>query len=1169
MVKASASATIFLLAVVVCLYAAPSAAADYEVTLSSDSEPALSGELRYGLENSTGVVFFSQTGFPAGSTTTINVSSALEVGDDLTVNGLHSGQSLGDIVISASGCDCLRLSGQNSAIYGLTLIGGNVGIEITGSYNQVGSASGPNQILGNHSSGVRVSGGTSNLIEANYVGIDATGAPSGNDGEGIRIVGGASGVGVVDNHVAANGSYGISINPAGDGASEITLTGNYVGTNLTGTAAAGNALGGIRVNGAVNVVVGGSRALGEGNLVSGHSGGAGIEFNACTQSGNACYGNLLGTDFLGQNSLANREGLVLTDSASISVGTSSDYRNVISGNTVCGLRLTQSATGSVLTRENLIQGNYVGVASDGSSALPNGSGQAGEGGIIVEENAGDNLIGGEAEGQGNVISANRGAGIILAASGGNFISGNLVGSNASGLDLGNESCGLVLEGGSSSNLVQANIVAFNLHSDGIRAAEASTAYNLFRENSIHSNQDLGIRLVDGANQGLAAPEIEAVSWLSSTAARVSGFRTSGCGVEVYRADVAGSGPGQGQEYLGTSPPAAFTAWTIEEVSGLVEGEWLTAVQFSLQSSTSEFSANCRFAAETPTATPSVMPSPSCTPSRIPTVSPTPTASAPPSPTPRPPELLHSFPLDTDPGWTTESDWAFGVPAGWGGGTDPLNDGYPDPTSGHTGDNVYGYNLEGNYPNNMPAYYLTTTALDCSAATGITLYYWRWLNVECIQHDKARLHYSTDGVNWIKLSENLNCPINTTDSSWSRQTHSAPLAAYQPEVYLRWEMGPSDELRGFSGWNIDDIEIWGVPQATRTPTPTPSPSPTPTASPSSSPSPTISPVPTATPPPTASPTSSPLPTRTPASPVRAYFFPLDFNPSWNAGSGWEFGRPRGEGNDSGWFNPDPTSGATGINVFGYNLAGDYSPGMAVSHLSTQALDCSFLEAISLRFQRWLNVERAQYDHAKVEFSTDGINWVVLWENPFSFDIDTSDSSWRTVALNLPSSADGAAGLRLRWAMGPTDSFNNYSGWNIDDIEIWGIPTGPLPGPSPTGQPASPTPAQTVVPSPSPTPSPVPSPEPTPLLGVWLNPVAGGDYAGDGTVRPAVFRSAEGLWVVRGVSRFYFAALADQPVSGDYDGDGTDEAAIFRATTSLWKVRFLSRFYFGRAADRRVP
>ena len=47
-------------------------------------------------------------------------------------------------------------------------------------------------------------------------------------------------------------------------------------------------------------------------------------------------------------------------------------------------------------------------------------------------------------------------------------------------------------------------------------------------------------------------------------------------------------------------------------------------------------------------------------------------------------------LDTDPGWTTSGQWAFGVPQGAGG------DNGNDPAAGVTGPNVYGYILAGDY-----------------------------------------------------------------------------------------------------------------------------------------------------------------------------------------------------------------------------------------------------------------------------------------------------------------------------------------------------------------------------------------------------------------------------------------------------------------------------------------
>lgn len=80
---------------------------------------------------------------------------------------------------------------------------------------------------------------------------------------------------------------------------------------------------------------------------------------------------------------------------------------------------------------------------------------------------------------------------------------------------------------------------------------------------------------------------------------------------------------------------------------------------------------------------------------------------------------------------------------------------------------------------------------------------------------------------------------------------------------------------------------------------------------------------------------------------------------------------------------------------------------------------------------------------------------------------------------------------------------------------------------------------------------------------------GDYDGDGTSDIAVFRESSGLWAVRGLTRLYFGADGDIPVSADYSGDGTSEFAVFRSVNGLWAARGLSRVYFGRGGDIPVP
>jgi hypothetical protein len=175
-------------------------------------------------------------------------------------------------------------------------------------------------------------------------------------------------------------------------------------------------------------------------------------------------------------------------------------------------------------------------------------------------------------------------------------------------------------------------------------------------------------------------------------------------------------------------------------------------------------------------------------------------------TPPPPSVVYSFPLDSDPGWSVEGNWAFGQPTGGSG-----DSGAPDPTSGYTGNNVYGYNLDGGYEYSMPQRYLTTTAIDCTDLTDVQLKFRRWLGVETGTYDHAYVRVSNNGTTWSTIWQNPSGSGNhTDDGAWTYQSYDiSAMADEQPTVYVRWVMGTSDATRTYCGWNVDDIEIWGV------------------------------------------------------------------------------------------------------------------------------------------------------------------------------------------------------------------------------------------------------------------------------------------------------------------------------------------------------------------------
>ncbi|MBI5762960.1 MAG: hypothetical protein HZA51_05480 [Planctomycetes bacterium] len=163
---------------------------------------------------------------------------------------------------------------------------------------------------------------------------------------------------------------------------------------------------------------------------------------------------------------------------------------------------------------------------------------------------------------------------------------------------------------------------------------------------------------------------------------------------------------------------------------------------------------------------------------------------------QPPTTVFSYSLSANPGWTTQGQWAYGVPQGICG----------DPTSGFTGPNVYGYNLAGCYADNIATVqYLTTTPINCTGMNGVTLRFRRWHGQESSQWDHSNIQASNDGVNWTTIWS-YNGPT-FTETSWSLQTYSiASVADNMPSVRIRWGMGTSDTNTNSCGWNIDDVEI---------------------------------------------------------------------------------------------------------------------------------------------------------------------------------------------------------------------------------------------------------------------------------------------------------------------------------------------------------------------------
>ncbi|MEG4842012.1 DUF4347 domain-containing protein, partial [Microcoleus sp. B9-D4] len=265
-----------------------------------------------------------------------------------------------------------------------------------------------------------------NTVAGNYIGTNATGTaalPNALFGVAVQNGGSINTIGGIApgdrNVISGNGADGIII--VGSPAGSNRVLGNYVGTNAAGTAALPNASG-VTINGVLNNTI-------SGNVISGNN-NIGIAILNQGSTNNLVTGNFIGTNFDGTTAVPNTNvGVVIGGGASNNTigGTLPATRNIISGNSNGnGVVLTGAATVG-----NSLFGNFIGVAVDGTTPLPNTTG-------VLINLANNNAIGGILLDQGNSIGSNLGSGVNIIAGIGNRIQRNSIFANAGiGIDLGN------------------------------------------------------------------------------------------------------------------------------------------------------------------------------------------------------------------------------------------------------------------------------------------------------------------------------------------------------------------------------------------------------------------------------------------------------------------------------------------------------------------------------------------------------------------------------------------------------------------------------------------------------------------------------------------------------------------------------------------------------------
>jgi parallel beta-helix repeat protein len=273
----------------------------------------------------------------------------------------------------------------------------------------------------------------------------------------IQIDGRGAGSGVNGLVLSSGANVLRALSIIGFNASGVLIDGAAGGNTVTlchigltgGGAAVGNGHSGVYIRSSPN------NQIGPGNVISANA-VDGVRVDLAAATGNAVFGDRIGTDPTGSAALPNGfNGVVITAANNNRIGGSTPAElNIISGNSKNGVGIAAGASG------NLIARNYIGLAADGASALGNT-----EDGVLIADAPG-NQVGGSATGTYNIIAANGYHGVELRgdAANANVIQRGIIGSDLFGtLDRGNGRAGIYLTpsaGGSGASDNQIGSAAF-------------------------------------------------------------------------------------------------------------------------------------------------------------------------------------------------------------------------------------------------------------------------------------------------------------------------------------------------------------------------------------------------------------------------------------------------------------------------------------------------------------------------------------------------------------------------------------------------------------------------------------------------------------------------------------------------------------------------------------
>ena len=457
------------------------------------------------------------------------------------------------------------------------------------------------------SDGIYAGGGTShavygNVIQGNWIGVDANGHDAGNGRWGVVIDGPGDGNVIGGTHagegnvIAGNGDVGTTHsawfhgNVALGCPTNTEIAGNLIGVGAGGETGFSQQTG-VFLLGPADVTIGKKFA---GNVISGHY-GKGVRITAATNV-QIAY-NKIGVDLDGKTPVSNEDGVYagpaeagqIVDLVQIGPG------NVISGNASYGVNL--SGGSGTVSHVNVL-GNLIGLASDDATIAAN------KRGVQVTSCGTGIRIGDVGAANRNTISGNKDYGVYIEGTNGVQVYNNILGVGADQTVARPNGTGVMIASGTGTavgkygNATYGNVFRFNTY-DAV-ATKSGAPGNFVYANSMLHDGGLGIDLLDdGVTMGTCSgypfqrPTITTIACSKHGAYILTGTACPGAKIEIFStSSPSPQGFGEGTTFLATATAngSGRFSWSFSSSTPT----WFTATATHATYGTSEFSKDWAF-----------------------------------------------------------------------------------------------------------------------------------------------------------------------------------------------------------------------------------------------------------------------------------------------------------------------------------------------------------------------------------------------------------------------------------------------------------------------------------------------------------------------------------------------------------------------------------------------